>query len=40
MIAEKDPERENTYYINSDVAAEDGQNESGILDKLIELFRF
>jgi hypothetical protein len=40
MIPEKDPERENTYYVKADVAEGDDENDNGFFDKLYEIFRF
>ncbi len=40
MMPEKDPERENTYFVTNDVPAEDNQNEFGRYTKFINIFAF
>lgn len=40
MMPEKDPERENTYFVTNDVLGEDNQNESDFFTKFINIFSF
>lgn len=40
MMPEEDPERENTYDVNNDVAAKDDQNENGVFATLVSIFKF
>lgn len=39
MIPEKDPERENTYYVKDDVVDGDDQDDNGFFATLVNIFR-
>jgi len=39
-MPEKDTERENTYYVTNDVAAEEDQQKNGLLSTLVNIFKF